>query len=57
MTDSTDSRGQRTVLIVEDQALLRRTMRELLQEAFPDHNFLDAADGASALQACKVCLR
>ena len=42
------------MLIVEDQALLRRTMCELLQEAFPEHDFLDVADGASALQACKV---
>lgn len=54
MTDKTDSRDQKTVLIVEDQALLRRTMRELLQDAFPDCNFLEAADGASALQACNA---
>ena len=54
MTDRTDSRGQKTVLIVEDQALLRQTMRKLLQDAFPDCNFLEAADGASALQACNA---
>jgi DNA-binding NarL/FixJ family response regulator len=54
MTDKTDSRDRQTVLIVEDQALLRRTMRELLQDAFPDHNFLEAPDGASALQLCKA---
>jgi len=54
MTNKTDSRGRKTVLIVEDQALLRRTMRELLQDAFPGCNFLDAADGASALQACNA---
>lgn len=54
MTNKADSRGRKTVLIVEDQALLRRTMRELLQDAFPDCNFLDVADGASALEACET---
>ena len=54
MTDGNGTRVQATVLIVEDQALMRRTMRELLQDAFPDCNFLDVADGASALQACEV---
>ena len=52
MLKETDIRGRKTVLVVEDQALLRRTICELLQSAFPDHDFLDAADGASALQAC-----
>ena len=51
MTNRAESRGRKTVLIVEDQALMRQTMCEFLQDAFPDHNFLDAADGASALQA------
>lgn len=55
MTDKTDKRDRQTVLIVEDQALLRRTMGELLQDAFPDHDFLEAADGASALETCKAC--
>ena len=54
MTNKIDSRSRKTVLIVDDQALLRRTMRELLQDAFPDCNFLDAADGASALEACNA---
>ena len=54
MTNKTDSLGKKTALIVEDQALLRRTLCELLQDAFPDWNFLDVADGASALQACHV---
>lgn len=54
MTDKTDSRGRKTVLIVEDQALLRRTLRELLQDAFPDCEMQEAADGASALQACNA---
>lgn len=56
MTGKTGSfeAGQKTVLIVEDQALLRRTMRALLQDAFLDCDFPDAADGASALEACNV---
>ena len=53
MTDKTDSRGRKTVLIVEDQALMRQTLRDFLQDAFPDCNFLAVADGASALEACK----
>mgnify|MGYP001574947947 FL=1 len=54
MTDGTGTRAQATVLVVEDRALLRRTMCELLQDAFPDCNFLDVADGVGALHACKV---
>jgi DNA-binding NarL/FixJ family response regulator len=54
MADRADMASQKTVLIVEDQALLRRTMRELLQDAFPDCNFLEAADGASALENCNA---
>jgi DNA-binding NarL/FixJ family response regulator len=54
MTDGVDSRGRQAVLIVEDQARLRQAMCELLQEAFPNCDFLDVANGASALQACKV---
>ena len=42
------------MLIAEDQALLRRTIRELLQNAFPDRDFLEAADGASALEDCNA---
>ena len=54
MTDGTGTQAQATVLIVEDQALLRRTLRELLQDAFPDCEMQEAADGASALQACNA---
>ena len=54
MTSKTDNLGRKTVLIVEDQALLRRTMRELLQEAFPHHDFVEAADGVSTLRACSA---
>lgn len=49
-----DIRGQKTVLIVEDQALMRQTLRNFLQGAFPSCNFCEAADGASALEACKT---
>ncbi len=55
MTNKTDSRGRKTVLIVDDQALMRRTLHDFLQDAFPDRNFLEAADGASALEDCKAC--
>ena len=54
MTDRTDTRGQKTVLIVEDHAPLRRVMRAFLQGAFPDCRFREAADGAGALEACNV---
>ena len=52
MTDKTDNWGQKTVLVVEDQALLRRTICEILQDAFPDFDFLGAGGGAGALEAC-----
>ena len=54
MANKSDMRARKTVLIVEDQALLRRTMCDFLQDAFPDCDFLDVADGASALHACKA---
>jgi DNA-binding NarL/FixJ family response regulator len=54
MTDKTDSRGQKSVLIVEDQVLMRQTLHDFLQDAFPGCNFLEAADGASALEACNA---
>jgi len=54
MTDRGGIGGQKTVLIVEDQALMRQTLRDFLQGAFPSCNFREAADGASALEACKA---
>src|SRR3989304_297434 len=53
MTSKTDSRGRKTVLIVEDQALMRQTWHDFWQDAFLDCNFQEAADGAGALEACK----
>jgi len=55
MTKKADSRGKANVLIVEDQALMRQTMHDFLENAFPDCIFLDVADGASALEACNTC--
>jgi DNA-binding NarL/FixJ family response regulator len=52
MTNTSDSRSQQTVLVVEDKALLRRTMCEILQDAVPDFDFLGVGDGAGALEAC-----
>lgn len=52
MIGSADNKEPTTVLIVEDQALMRHTLRHFLQDAFPDFVFLEAADGASAIEAC-----
>jgi len=52
MADKADNWGQKTVLVVEDQALLRRTICEILQKAFPDFDFLGVGNGAGALEAC-----
>lgn len=54
MTNKIDNRGQKIVLIVEDQTLLRQTLRDFVQNAFPDCKVQEAADGASALEACKA---
>jgi DNA-binding NarL/FixJ family response regulator len=40
------------LLIVEDQDLMRRTLRQFLRQAFPAWTLLEAADGAAALAAC-----
>lgn len=52
--DRSARRGYATVLIVEDQALMRETLRGFLQFAFPGCNFHEADDGSSALDACKI---
>ena len=54
MTDGNTTRVQATVLIVEDQALMRQTLRDFLQRAFPSCDFQEAADGASALESCNA---
>ncbi|MDO8787419.1 MAG: response regulator transcription factor [Sulfuritalea sp.] len=52
MVDENSARGHATVLIVEDQTLMRETLRGFLQHAFPGCSFHEAEDGASALDAC-----
>ena len=54
MTDGNGTRVQAAVLIVEDQVLMRQSLRDFLQSAFPDCNLQVAADGASALEACRA---
>lgn len=54
MATRPDFRGRKTVLIVEDQALMRQTLQDFLQHEFPAFDFLDVADGASALEACNA---
>ncbi len=40
-----------TLLIVEDQDLMRKTLHRFLRQTFPDWTLLEAADGAGALAA------
>lgn len=54
MADDSTAQGHATVLIVEDQALMRATLRDFLQFAFPGCSFHEAVDGAGALEACKA---
>lgn len=54
MADDSTARGHATVLIVEDQALMRETLHGFLQFAFPGCSFHEADDGASALDACSA---
>lgn len=41
------------LLIIEDQAPMRRALREHLQAAYPAATIFEAADGASALELCR----
>jgi two-component system invasion response regulator UvrY len=41
-----------SILIVEDNRHLRRVLREMLHEAFPAEDLLEADDGRGALAAC-----
>lgn len=47
MTNKTESRGQKTVLIVEDQALMRQTLRGFPQGAFLNCNFRETVIGVA----------
>ena len=42
------------ILIVEDQDQMRETMRKFLHPMLPSWEFLEAADGESALRACNA---
>jgi DNA-binding NarL/FixJ family response regulator len=42
------------MLIVEDQEAMRSALREFLQSAYPDATIREAADGASALEMCRL---
>jgi DNA-binding NarL/FixJ family response regulator len=52
MTTTPPCSAQTTVLIVDDQAPMRRLLHTFVGAAFPDLTLLQAADGASAMQAC-----
>ena len=52
MTRRANILGQKTMLIVDDHSPLRQVLHDFLQRAFPSCNFREAADGASALEAC-----
>src|SRR3990172_11610107 len=54
MRDGKGTRLEAIVLIVEDHALMRRTLRDFLQHAFSDCGFREAADGVTALEACNA---
>lgn len=54
MTEGSDRSGQRTVLIVENQTLMREALLDFLRPRFPECDFLGATDGAGARQACDV---
>jgi DNA-binding NarL/FixJ family response regulator len=41
------------MLIVEDQEVLRRSLRDYLQSQFPQQRILEAGDGATALRLCR----
>lgn len=45
---------RRCLLVVEDQALLRGTLREFLQRAFPDRHVGEAETGALALEIVRA---
>jgi len=40
------------VLIVEDEPMMRATLRQFIQEEMPGQRILEAADGAQAIELC-----
>ena len=52
-THLSQTEKQIVMLIVEDQELMRRMLREYLQSAYPQADILEAADGAAGLEVCR----
>jgi DNA-binding NarL/FixJ family response regulator len=52
---STSPNDETTMLIVEDQPLMRRMLKEFVQAAYPDRTILEAGDGSSGLALCYAC--
>jgi|SRR5688572_5618095 len=52
MRAADDTLQRPIILIVEDQAVMRAMLRELVQNEFPDCSILDAASGAQAMALC-----
>jgi len=52
MTTTPPCSEQTIVLIVDDQAPMRRLLHTFVGAVFPDLTLLQAADGASAMQLC-----
>lgn len=53
---SRDTAGpwQKTLLIVEDEVVMRNALRTFLQQAYPQWMIIEAESGARALTACAV---
>jgi len=55
VAERSEGRGCKTLLIVEDQTLLREVLLDFLRNRFPGCRFLEAADGAGAFRAVCDC--
>lgn len=56
MAQAHQGREKNVILIVEDDALMRFSLRSYVQRAYPDWSLEEAVDGAGAISAC-VALR
>jgi DNA-binding NarL/FixJ family response regulator len=54
MATNVENRRDRGILVVEDQELMRSTLREFLQQAFPDQHVAVAADGQIAIELARA---
>jgi DNA-binding NarL/FixJ family response regulator len=48
----TEAEREQTVLIVEDDEVMRTALREFVQKEWPRLRILEAADGARAIESC-----